>query len=86
MARSAVAGGVFEWEVPDHRAAGWLNTSAPFGLPGAHSAREGPAAGGLPGQRLLHPAHRRRVADAGHLLALREQHPPHGRGSLAQGG
>jgi len=34
MTPSAVAGGVFEWEVPDHRAAGWLNTSAPFGLPG----------------------------------------------------
>lgn len=26
--------GVFEWGVPDYRAAGWLNTSATFGLPG----------------------------------------------------
>jgi LPXTG-site transpeptidase (sortase) family protein len=34
MAPSDVAPGVVEWEVPDHRAAGWLNTSAPFGLPG----------------------------------------------------
>jgi hypothetical protein len=34
MAPSDVAGGVFEWEVPDHWAAGWLNTSAPLGLPG----------------------------------------------------
>jgi sortase A len=31
---SAVSPGVFEWGVPDHRAAGWLNTSAPFGQPG----------------------------------------------------
>ncbi len=31
---SAVSAGVFEWGVPDHRAAGWLNTSAPFGIPG----------------------------------------------------
>jgi len=31
---STVSAGVFEWGVPDHRAAGWLNTSAPFGLPG----------------------------------------------------
>jgi sortase A len=34
MAPSDVAPGVVEWEVPDHRAAGWLNTSAPFGLAG----------------------------------------------------
>ena len=25
---------LFEWGVPDHRAGGWLNTSAPFALPG----------------------------------------------------
>jgi sortase A len=34
MAPSALASGVFEWGVPDHRAAGWLNSSAPFGVPG----------------------------------------------------
>jgi sortase A len=34
MAPSALASGVFEWGVPDHRAAGWLNSSAPFGTPG----------------------------------------------------
>ena len=28
MVTSTVAPGVFEWAVPDHRAAGWLNTSA----------------------------------------------------------
>ncbi|MFC1975406.1 sortase [Chloroflexota bacterium] len=26
--------GVFEWAVPEHRAAGWLETSAPFGMAG----------------------------------------------------
>jgi LPXTG-site transpeptidase (sortase) family protein len=34
MVASDVAPGVVEWGVPDHRAAGWLNTSAPFGLAG----------------------------------------------------
>jgi sortase A len=34
MAPSDVAPGVVEWEVPDHRAAGWLNTSAAFGEAG----------------------------------------------------
>jgi LPXTG-site transpeptidase (sortase) family protein len=34
MVPSGVAAGVAEWGVPDHRAAGWLNTSAAFGLPG----------------------------------------------------
>ena len=34
MVVSEVAPGVVEWGVPDHRAAGWLNTSAPFGLAG----------------------------------------------------
>jgi sortase A len=34
MAPSDVAPGVVEWGVPEHRAAGWLNTSAPFGRPG----------------------------------------------------
>lgn len=34
MIPSDIAPGVFEWGVPDHRAAGWLNTSAPFGQPG----------------------------------------------------
>ncbi|MCQ3976939.1 MAG: hypothetical protein DPW09_26215 [Anaerolineae bacterium] len=34
MVPSTVAPGVFEWGVPDHRAAGWLNTSAAFALPG----------------------------------------------------
>jgi sortase A len=34
MVPSSIAPGVFEWGVPDHRAAGWLNTSAAFGLPG----------------------------------------------------
>ncbi len=34
MTPSSVAPGVVEWEAPDHRAAGWLNTSAPFGRPG----------------------------------------------------
>ncbi len=34
MVLSEVAPGVIEWGVPDHRAAGWLNTSAPFGLAG----------------------------------------------------
>jgi LPXTG-site transpeptidase (sortase) family protein len=31
---SSLSQGVFEWGVPDHRAAGWLNTSAPFGQSG----------------------------------------------------
>lgn len=31
---SKTAPGVFEWGVPDHQAAGWLNTSAAFGLSG----------------------------------------------------
>ena len=34
MVASNVAPGVVEWGVPDHRAAGWLNTSAPFGFEG----------------------------------------------------
>ena len=34
MVASNVAPGVVEWGVPDHRAAGWLNTSAPFGFVG----------------------------------------------------
>jgi len=34
MVPSSVAPGVFEWEVPAWRAAGWLNTTAPFGKPG----------------------------------------------------
>jgi LPXTG-site transpeptidase (sortase) family protein len=34
MVPSSVAPGVFEWDVPDHRAAGWLNTSAAFGFSG----------------------------------------------------
>jgi sortase A len=34
MVSSDVAPGVVEWEVPDHRAAGWLNTSAAFGMTG----------------------------------------------------
>jgi sortase A len=34
MAPSDVAPGVVEWEVPDRRAAGWLNTSAAFGVAG----------------------------------------------------
>jgi len=34
MVSSPVAPGVVEWGVPDHRAAGWLNTSAPFGQAG----------------------------------------------------
>ncbi|GIK36951.1 MAG: hypothetical protein BroJett011_07840 [Chloroflexota bacterium] len=34
MIPSQLAPGVFEWDVPDHRAAGWLNTSAPFGMSG----------------------------------------------------
>jgi sortase A len=34
MVSSNVAPGVVEWDVPDHRAAGWLNTSAAFGLAG----------------------------------------------------
>jgi sortase A len=31
---SSVAPGVVEWDVPDHRAAGWLNTSAALGAAG----------------------------------------------------
>jgi sortase A len=31
---SAVAPGVYEWAVPDYKAAGWLNTSAPLGVAG----------------------------------------------------
>lgn len=31
---SDVAAGVYEWGVPDYRAAGWLETSAPFGMVG----------------------------------------------------
>jgi len=31
---SAAADGVYEWAVPDRRAAGWLNGSAPFGAAG----------------------------------------------------
>ena len=34
MLPSSAAPGVFEWGVPDTRAAGWLNTTAPFGVPG----------------------------------------------------
>jgi len=34
MIPSSVASGVFEWDTPDHRAAGWLNTTAPLGVPG----------------------------------------------------
>lgn len=34
MVPSQTVPGVFEWGVPDHRAAGWLNTSAAFGMPG----------------------------------------------------
>jgi sortase A len=34
MAPSGVAPGVVEWEVPNHRAAGWLNTSAAFAMAG----------------------------------------------------
>ncbi len=34
MIPSAAAPGVFEWEVPARRAAGWLNTSAPLGVAG----------------------------------------------------
>jgi sortase A len=34
MAPSDLAPGVVEWEVPDHRAAGWLNTSAAFAMAG----------------------------------------------------
>ena len=34
MVPSVVAPGIYEWGVPDHRAAGWLNTSASFGAPG----------------------------------------------------
>jgi sortase A len=34
MVPSDAAPGVVEWGVPDYRAAGWLNTSAAFGLPG----------------------------------------------------
>lgn len=34
MVPSAVAPGVYEWDVPDHRIAGWLNSSASFGAPG----------------------------------------------------
>ncbi len=34
MVASAVAPGVVEWDVPDHRAAGWLNTSAALGAAG----------------------------------------------------
>lgn len=34
MIPSTVAPGVVEWEAPDHRAAGWLETSASFGLTG----------------------------------------------------
>lgn len=31
---SSAGEGVFEWAVPEHRAAGWLETSAPFGMAG----------------------------------------------------
>jgi LPXTG-site transpeptidase (sortase) family protein len=34
MTESDIAPGVVEWSVPDHRAAGWLDTSAPFGTVG----------------------------------------------------
>jgi sortase A len=34
MVPSQTVPGVFEWGVPDHQAAGWLNTSAAFGVPG----------------------------------------------------
>ncbi len=34
MIPSDIATGVFEWDVPAYRAAGWLNTSAPLGQPG----------------------------------------------------
>jgi len=34
MLPSDAAPGVFEWDVPAYRAAGWLNTSAPLGQPG----------------------------------------------------
>lgn len=34
MIASKEVPGAFEWGVPDHRAAGWLNTSAAFGVPG----------------------------------------------------
>jgi LPXTG-site transpeptidase (sortase) family protein len=34
MVPSDIAPGVVEWGVPDHRAAGWLNTSAAFGVAG----------------------------------------------------
>jgi sortase A len=34
MVSSDAAPGVFEWDVPGYRAAGWLNTSAPLGEPG----------------------------------------------------
>jgi sortase A len=34
MVPSSVAPGVVEWDVPDHRAAGWLNTSAALGVAG----------------------------------------------------
>ncbi len=34
MIPSSVAPGVFEWDVPAYRAAGWLNTSAALGQPG----------------------------------------------------
>jgi len=34
MVPSGVSAGVAEWGVPDHRAAGWLNTSATFGIVG----------------------------------------------------
>lgn len=34
MVPSTTVPGVAEWAIPDHRAAGWLNTSAPFARPG----------------------------------------------------
>ena len=34
MVPSSAAAGVYEWGVPNRRAAGWLNTTAPFAIPG----------------------------------------------------